>query len=181
MAKAALIVIDMLNDFVKGALKCPRAQRIIPQIRKLIRAARKKGVKVIYANDAHLPAVDAEFDVWGAHAVKGTKGAEVIDELKPQKGDFVIEKRRYSGFFETDLDILLRELKVDRVILTGLHTNCCVKHTAADAMFRGYKIIIPEDGVEAFSEEDHRSGLEYLKKFYKASVMSTREVLEEMG
>lgn len=180
MAKTALIIIDMLNDFVKGALKCPRAQRIIPQIKMLIKTARKKEVKIIYANDAHLPGVDAEFDVWGAHAVKGTRGAKVIGELRPKKGDFVVEKRRYSGFFETSLDSLLRELKVSKVILTGLHTNCCVKHTAADAMFRGYKIVIPEDGVEAFSEEDHRSGLEYLKKYYKASVMPTREVLGVM-
>jgi len=81
----------------------------------------------------------------GPHAIKGTEGVEVIDDIKPTSKDFVVERRRYSAFFETGLDLLLRELGVDTVVLTGLHTNICVKHTAADAFCRGYNIIVLKD------------------------------------
>lgn len=177
--KEAVIVIDMLKDFVHGALKCERALKIIPNLKKLLDEARKKGISVIYANDAHLPEVDLEFKKWGPHAIKGTKGAEVIDELKPQKGDFIIEKRRYSAFYETGLDMLLRELNVDTVILTGLHTNICVKHTAADAFYRGYRIVIPEDCVTTFTEEDHQWGLKYEKEIYGAEITTSSKIIEK--
>ena len=84
MPQMALVIIDMLNDFVKGALKNERSERIIPTIRDLIDAARVRGIPVIYSNDAHLPELDREFDIWGSHAVAGTKGAQVIDKLKPK-------------------------------------------------------------------------------------------------
>jgi len=178
MVKVAVLVIDMLNDFVKGALKCERANRIIPNIKKLLDKAHEKGVPCIYTNDAHLPNVDKEFDIWGPHAVVGTEGAKVIEELKPKPEDYVIPKRRYSGFYQTDLDLLLRELKVDTLILTGLHTNCCVKHTACDAYLRGYRVIVPEDCVDAFTQQDHEWGLNYMKTFYKAVVTNLKEALD---
>lgn len=173
----ALIVIDMLNDFVTGPLKCERAKKIIPIIKKLIKVAREKGVPVIYSNDAHLPK-DFELKKWGGHAIKGTEGAKVIPELKPEKGDYIIEKRVYSGFFETGLDLLLRNLGIDTLILTGLHANICVRHTAADAFFRGYKIIVPKDATEAFTEKDYKEGLEYMKNIYGAEILSTDELIE---
>ena len=178
MGREAVIVIDMLKDFVYGALKCERALKIIPNIKRLIEEARKHNIPVIYANDAHLPEVDYEFKKWGPHAIKGTEGAEVIDELKPTEKDFIIEKRRYSAFYETGLDMLLRELNVDTVILTGLHTNICVKHTAADAFYRGYKIIIPEDCVTTFTEEDHQWGLKYEKEIYGAEITTSDKIIE---
>ena len=181
MARYAVIVIDMLNDFVHGSLKCERAKMIIPNIKRLLDEARRRGIPVIYANDAHVPKVDLEFKLWGEHAVKGTWGARVIDELAPQPGDYVIEKRRYSSFYETSLDLLLRELGVDTVILTGLHTNICVKHTAADAFYRGYKIIVVKDCVQTFSDEDHEWGLRYMEKVYGARIVSLEELLKELG
>ena len=179
MGKKAILVIDMLNDFVTGGLKCERAQRIIPNIRKLLDAARRKKVPVIYVGDAHLES-DNELRVWGPHAMKGTKGAETIPELEPQKGDFVLEKRSYSAFFETGLDPLLRDLKVDTVIVTGLHTNICDRHTSADAFFRGYRVIVPEDAVDAFEEKVHLEGLEYLRMVYKAETPKVGELVREL-
>jgi nicotinamidase-related amidase len=176
--KTAVVVIDMINDFVTGALKCERASRIIPNIQRLLDFARKKRIPVIYVNDAHLPGVDKELDVWPSHAVAGTKGAEIIEELKPVKGDFVLQKRRYSAFFETGLDQLLRDLKVDTLVLVGLVTNICVQHTAADAFFRGYGIIVPEDGVEAPTEEDQKSSLKYLKTMYACEITSVNELVK---
>jgi nicotinamidase-related amidase len=183
--RKAVIVIDMLNDFVTGQLKCERALRIIPNIKKLTTAARQHGIPVIYSNDAHLPIDEEVVAKWGKHAIKGTKGAEVIPELEPTKKDYIVEKRTYSGFHETGLDMLMRSLYksegVKTVILTGLHTNMCVRHTAADAFFRGYKITIAEDGVEAFTKEDQEQGLTYLRNVYNAKVMTVDQIVKEFS
>lgn len=108
--KEAVIVVDMLNDFVYGKLACDRALEMIPNLKVLISEARKKNIPVIFANDSHLPD-DPEMRVWGQHAMKGSKEAEVIAELEPTPDDYQIEKRNYSAFFETDLEKLLRTLK----------------------------------------------------------------------
>ena len=176
----AVFVIDMLKDFVDGKLKCERAQPIIPKIRDLNAAARKNNVNVVYINDAH-NVLDHENTRWGQHALKGTVGAEVIEELKPKKGDYTVEKTTYSAFFETGLDPLLRRLKVEKVYLTGLHTNICARHTAADAFFRGYEIVAVEDGLNAFTEKDHQDGLEYLKFAYGAKVKKVDDIVKEWG
>jgi len=184
MERSAVIVLDMLNDFVTGSLKCERCTKIIPRIKKLIQAARKKGIPVIYSNDAHLPVDEEVVERWGKHAIRGTKGAEVISELKPTAKDYVLEKRTYSGFHETGLDMLLRDLYkgegVKIVILTGLHTNICVRHTAADAFFRGYKIVAAKDAVEAFTQKEQEEGLKYLKDIYSAKIMTVDEITKEM-
>ena len=177
MPKRAVIIIDMLQDFVHGSLKFEGSEKIIEPIAKLLDHARANKWPVIYSNDAHIEG-DREFEVWGPHALAGSKEAEVIEELKPQKGDYIIPKRRYSGFFGTDLDTLLREHGIDTVILTGLHTHICVRHTAADAFFRGYKLKIPEDGVNSFTEKDHTEGLEYLKQIYNAKIITSNELLK---
>ncbi|MFB0567764.1 MAG: cysteine hydrolase family protein [Candidatus Bathyarchaeia archaeon] len=137
LVKPAVVVIDMINDFVTGVFKNERAEKIILNVGQLLNFAREKKISVVYVNDAHLPNVDTEFDVWPQHAVAGTWGAQVVDDLKPEKGDFVFQKRRYSAFQGTGLDQLLRELKVDTLILTGVVTDICIQHTAADAFFRG--------------------------------------------
>jgi nicotinamidase-related amidase len=183
MPNKAVIIIDLLNDFVTGDLKTERAARIVPKLKNLIEAARKHGVPVIYSNDAHYK---HDFEVvrkWGGHAIKGTLGAQVIPELAPREIDFIVEKRAYSGFYETGLESLLRSLYggegVDNVILGGLHTHICVRHTSADAFFRGYKITIASDGVEAFSQKDHEEGLKYLKEVYNAEIETVDEIIEE--
>ncbi len=185
MEKEAVLIIDMLNDFVTGKLKCERAQHIIPNLKRLIQAARANNIPVIYINDAHHPQDFEVVEKWGKHAIKGTKGAEVIPELKPTRKDYVIDKTTYSGFYETGLDPLLRSQYkgegVKSVILGGQHTNICVRHTAADAFFRGYKIVIAEDGVEAFTQEDHEQGLRYLKEVYNAIIKKIGKIIEDFG
>ena len=95
-----------------------------------------------------------------------------------------MDKRTYSGFFETGLDSLLRSLYngqgVKTVVLGGLHTHMCVRHTAADAFFRGYHIIVLKDGVEAFTQEDQDQGLKYLENVYGAKVMLVNEIIKEI-
>jgi len=179
--KTAIIVVDVINDFVTGALGSKRAEKIIPNVKRLLDSARKKKVPVIYTCDSHLQGLDDEFEVWSPHAILGTKGAEVVDELKPKKDDFVIRKRRYSSFFGTDLDTLLRELQVDTVVLVGLVTDICIQHTAADAFFRGYKVVVPKDGVETVSDEAQKASLEYMKKNYGAKITTVEKLLKELA
>ena len=151
-------------------------------LKKLLAEARKQNVPVVYSNDVHLPVDEEVVERWGKHAIKGTKGAEVVLGLKPASKDYVLEKRTYSGFHEAGLDMLLRGLYhgdgVETVILTGLHTKICVRHPAADAFFRGYKITIAEDGVEAFTQEDHEQGLKYLKNVYNSKIMKIDQIIK---
>ena len=185
MDKPAIILVDMLNDFVTGALKVQRANSIIAPLQRLVVAARKNNVPVIYSNDAHYPQ-DVEITrKWGNHALKGTEGAKVIPELQPDETkDYIVEKRTYSGFYETGLDSLLRGLYkgegAKTVVLGGLHTHMCVRHTAADAFFRGYHIVIAKDGVEAFTQEDQEQGLKYLEYVYNAKIMLVNDVIREI-
>jgi nicotinamidase-related amidase len=176
----ALLIIDVLNDFLTGSLKCERAFHIVPNIEKVASALRAKRLPVIYCNDAHIKGIDGELALWGEHAIKGTEGAEVIEDLKPRAEDYIVPKRRYSCFFGTDLDTLLRELRTDEVVLTGLHANLCVRHTAADAYFRGYRITMLSDCVEALSQEEYDSGLEYVRKYYGARIATSAELMEEI-
>jgi nicotinamidase-related amidase len=172
----ALIVDDILHDFVYGKLKSKRAAAIIPKTKLVISAARRAKIPVIYVCDAHLSS-DPEIKLWGPHAMKGTRGAMVIDELKPRKRDYVLEKRVYSSFHDSGLDLLLRDLKISSVVIVGLYTDICVRHSAADAFFRGYNITIPKDCVESLAEGENEKDLEYLRKIYNAKITTSRDLI----
>jgi nicotinamidase-related amidase len=177
--RTAVIVFDMINDFVTGVFKSDRAAKIIPNIKALLDHARKQKVPIVYATDAHLPGIDPEFDVWGKHAEAGSWGAEIIGELKPKKVDFRVFKRKYSAFQGTDLDQMLRDLKVDTVILTGVMTDICIQHTAADAFFRGYKIIVPKDCVEAVDAATHEAAIKFIRKAYGPEITTSKELMKK--
>lgn len=179
--KTAVLVVDMLNDFVTGALACDRGLAVVPKTAELLRGARKAGVPVVFCNDAHIRGIDHELKLWGDHAIAGTKGAEVIPELGLCASDYVVPKRRYSGFFHTDLDLLLKELGVDTVVMAGLHTHMCVRHTSADAYCLGYNVVVATDATDAFTEEDYKSGIEYLKAVYGARTYTVSELLAQFG
>jgi nicotinamidase-related amidase len=178
----ALLVVDMLNDFVYGKLKCSRAKKIIPKIKSLLNISREKGIHVFYCNDAHLSSDNYEFKLWGPHALKGTKGARVIDDLMPTSHDGIVPKRTYSAFYNTTLDDLLKRKFGNKgpnvLIITGIHTNICAKHTAFDAFVRGYDIMIPEDGVTAFLERDHTAALDYMKTNYGIKIIKTSQLVD---
>ena len=176
MKKYAVIVIDMLNDFVTGPIASPRVHHIIQPIKELCDKARANGIPVIYANDSHTPEIDKEFKIWGPHAVEGTPGAEVIDELKPCKGDYIVPKKTYSGFYETTMELLLRELGVDTVVITGWQADCCCRHTSADAFFRGFGIVVPRETTDTVTEEGYLGGLEYIKNIYGGIICSVDEL-----
>ena len=169
----ALLVIDMLNDFVlPGApLEVPETRRIMKNIRREIDAAHAAGRPVVYLCDTHAPD-DREFSKfgWPPHAVKGTKGAEVVDELRPLPQDVVIPKTTYSGFFGTDLDAVLKKRGVDGLRLTGCVTHICVLFTASDAVLRDYAVTVVGDGVAGLAKEDHDAALRIMRSVMNVKV-----------
>ncbi len=178
----ALVVIDMLNDFVTGKIANPRAERIIPTIKELVQKARadRDDWLVVYANDAHLPG-DFELRVWGEHAMAGDPGARVIAALEPHLGvrELVSPKRAYGAFDGTHLDERLRALGVDEVVLAGQHTHICIRHSAYGALIRGYAIAVPRDAVCAFEGVDEEEALEYLRTVYAARITTVDELVLE--
>lgn len=160
----ALLIIDMLNDFVEdwGTLRIDGAKEIIPYIKDLKTQFKRENAPVIYLCDSH-DENDQEFLIWPKHCVEGTPGAEVIDELKPEPSDIVIKKKAYSGFFNTNLEDILKSLKVYELYLVGVATNICVHYTAADAVLRGFKVYVPWKGTKGLTEEDKA----YMEKQFK--------------
>jgi nicotinamidase-related amidase len=186
MGNTGLVVIDMLKDFVSGVLANPAAPATVDPIHDLIKSARERpDWRVIFANDAHQPG-DLELAVFGEHAMAGTPGADVLDELPREAGDIIVPKRFYSSFTFTDLAATIRANDIDRLVLVGQHTDCCVRHTSYDAFQLGLKLVVPSDATAIFeplSDEPYairqQRALDYLKIFYAAQIVTTPELLGE--
>jgi nicotinamidase-related amidase len=176
----ALIIVDMLDDFVDGALANPRARDIVQPLQRLLAHARDAGWAVVFSNDAHHPD-DPELRVWGPHAMAGSPGAHVIAALapRPSSREFVSPKRAYGAFDFTGLDERLKALGVDEVVLAGQHTHICIRHSSYGALIRGYAITIARDAVCAFDGVDENAALEYLTRVYGASVTTTDDLMKE--
>lgn len=171
---SAVVVIDMANDFVfpggviadaGGPEYRERAQHIVAPLARLLAAARRSGITVIYATDAHTP-TDSELRKWPPHSMAGTWNAEIVAGVAPQPGDVVIGKQTYSPFLKPEFEAELRRRGIQRLYITGLHTDCCARHTSGDAFQRGYDLIWVTDALQAFTDEAHRTGLEYFKAWY---------------
>ncbi|MFZ5623062.1 MAG: cysteine hydrolase family protein [Gemmatimonadota bacterium] len=185
---SAVVVIDMANDFVHpggtiadagGAEYQARARAIIPPLARLLDAARNAGATVIYATDAHTPD-DVELRKWPPHAMKGTKQAEIVGELAPKPGDVVLDKTTYSPFVSTEIDRILRDRGIRTLLITGLHTDCCCRHTSGDAFQRGYDLVWVTDAMQAFSDEAHRAGLEYFKTWYATDAATQFRTVDQV-
>lgn len=144
--RRALVVIDMINDHLKpgSLLEVPRARDVVPALKKRIDEARASGVPVVYVIDEH-ESDDPDLDAWGTHAVKGTSGTEVWEELAPQSGDRIVKKPSYSAFYESSLTSILDDLKIDTLVLTGCLTEIGIMATATDAMQQGFAVEVPAD------------------------------------
>ena len=187
MSRYAVLVVDMLYEFVRGRLRSPQAESIVPNIVRIVEKAREKKVPVIHVVDAHLP-TDIEVRViWGHHAMKGSPEAKIIPELEPKTElEFVLEKRWYSGFRDTGLDALLRDLGVSDLIVTGIATNICVLHTVADAVYHRYKVYVVKDATAAIglidtAEREHEYALLYMNTVYKAEIVNTEDVIKMLN
>ncbi len=176
-SKSAVVVVDMQNDFVRkeGKLYVPNAESTISPIRQLIAKARDSGARVIYTQDWHLKD-DPEFKIWGEHAVAGSWGAEIVDELKPEKDDYVVKKLRYDAFFGTSLDYYLQVKGIDTLVITGTVANICVLHTAGSAALRWYNIVVPTDGISAITEFDYYATLRQVDFLYRGKITTTQGI-----
>lgn len=174
--KAAIIVIDMLNDFCHpdGSLFVPNSLATIKPICDLLHrnlntgtfhegkiSPDRKPLPVFFTNDAHEDD-DLEFKIWPRHCVKDTWGARVIDQIKDDylaRNSVTVEKLRYDPFYQTSLDHQLRVAGVDTVILVGTVANICVLAAAHSAALRWYNVVVPLDCVSALDDK----GLEVMK------------------
>src|SRR6266478_7477736 len=166
--KTAMIVVDMQNDFVASgaAMETPAARQIVPKIAEALRICRDAGIKIIDTahvhrrdgcdmglfDDLHPPIANRDA------LVDGTPGVEVYPDLAPAPGEHVIKKHRYSGFFGTDLDIILQEWGIDTVIISGTTTENCCHATARDAMFRNYRVVFLSDATATYDYPDRGFG-----------------------
>ena len=166
--RTALIVVDMENDFVApGApLETPAGRTMLPTLKRVLTFCRGQGIRVIYTTHAHRRdgCDTGRFkDLWppirsGAGLVEGEPGVEIYPEIAPRADEVVITKRRYSAFYGTDLEILLRGSGVDTVVISGVTTENCCHATARDALFRDYKVVFLSDATATFDYPDVGQG-----------------------
>lgn len=161
--KTAVIVVDMINDFCKpgGAMVLPGYESLVAPQLKVIEAARELDVPVIWIHDEHRRNMrhEREWAKRSPHGLEGTWGAEIISDLGALDTDIHVIKRRYSAFFQTDLDLTLRDMKIEQLIVFGVVTNICVRSTVHDAFFIGYDAIVPEDCCAATGAREQESSL----------------------
>ena len=168
----AVLVVDMLRGFLEEGYPLyigAESRRIIPHIQRLIERELAQNSKIFFVCDNHEPD-DLEFKMFPPHCIVGTAEAEVIPELAKYEGE-IIPKRRYSGFFGTNLEEKLKQLAPEKLIICGVLTNICVLHTAADARNRDYEVEIPVDCVASPDEAAHRFALEHIDKVLGAKLV----------
>ncbi len=160
----ALLIIDMLSrwDFEDAGRLLPAAAAITPAIAALAGRCRASGVPVIYANDNHGRWRSDLHEVIDAAIQAGGDGAVIARQLAPHDTDYVVLKPKHSAFHATPLALLLRHLKVQRLILTGVSSDQCVLVTAADARMNDLEVVVPCDCIATQSEDRNRRALQQL-------------------
>ena len=176
--KTAVVVIDVLGG-TEGVT--PGLEEMAANSVAIVKAARAAGMPIIFNNDSHIKGLDQELDLWGDHGVRGTASGTTLAEFDVQESDFIIPKRRYNGFFETDLELTLRELGVTTLIMVGADTNICVLQTLAGAYFYGYKTVVPSDATATFLIGTQEAGLEYFSRCYDTRIVTTHDILKRIG
>jgi nicotinamidase-related amidase len=181
---SALLVVDMQNFFLdrRSPTFTPGGLAILPNVGKLIAAFRRRRLPVIYTAHVHK---SNQMDGgilgwwWEGMVIEGTKDAQIYPDIAPQPEEKVVLKHRYSAFYNTDLEIVLRCLKVSDLVVTGVMTNLCCESTARDAYFRDYRVFFVMDGTGTVDEELHLATLKNLA-FGFAYVVDTKQILRDL-
>jgi len=185
--KPAIIIVDMLKDNFKESSRNPYFQEvraIIPNLQRLLEESRKRGFPIIFACDSFL---EGDFIFRGrmkVHSLRGTRGSEVVDDLKPEVTDIILPKRRFSAFFKTDLDQTLRVFDVDTIIVTGITTEVCVLMTVMDGLSHDFSVILLEDCSASRSKEFHQGCLNLYRDFALyplLRIMTLEEFMKEIS
>ena len=161
--RAAIVVVDMINEFCKpgGKMVLPGYEMLVPQQLAVIQAARAVGAPMIWVHDSHRRNMrrDREFLKRTPHGEEGTWATEIIAELGARDDEIHVIKHRYSSFFQTDLDVTLKDMLVDQLVIFGVVTNICVRSTVHDAFFNGYEVVVPRDCCAATGPREQESTL----------------------
>lgn len=173
----ALVLIDVINDleFPGGEELLEFALPMADRIRLLKERASALGVPVIYVND-NFGKWRSDFSRLVHHCSGDVRGRPVVEKLLPGEEDYFILKPKHSAFFSTALDLLLRYLEVERLILTGLAGNLCVLYSANDAYMRDFTLHVPADCVASETPEENRYALEQMKRSLKADTRESGEL-----
>jgi len=189
----ALIVVDMQNIWVhpRGARYLPMSEDIVPKIQELLRFCRLRQVPVIYLHttkrkdlaDAGIfadikPQTHDADDDWSNF--EGSPGAELYEPVKPAENDIVVKKFRYSGFYGTQLENLLRALRRDTIAIAGVATNVCCDSTARDGAMRDFKVLFLSDCNASFSQQEQEATLNNFDKHFGV-VMDSRTLITKLG
>jgi nicotinamidase-related amidase len=188
--RAALIVIDMQQSYSQ-----PAGQSGIPlmagfaeqteRVVDVVETCRAAGVPVIFTQEVHRrDLVDFGRELDGdesVHCLEGDPGTELVEELRPREGDYLIAKRRYSCFFGTDLEILLRGLDVQTLLLVGGLTDVCVHYTFADAHQWNYHVRVLEDCVLGSTDERHQASLSAMEYLQHGARRTSQQVLTALN
>ena len=198
-AHTALVVVDMQRDFcVPGGafdrlgVDISMYPPLIPQLARLLDGARAAQVQVIYVQMTVLPGRASESPAQirfnlrlhlASHgegeplqyALDGSDGQQIIDELPPQPGDLLVKKYRSSGFWGTNLDLLLQSNGIRSIVMAGCTTEGCVESTARDALFNDYYVVIAEDGVASDDREQHDASLFLMR--HRFDIATTEDIL----
>ena len=166
----ALLVIDMLNDFIdkSGSMQCGDAGReIIPFIKDQISCFHKNSDKVFFVCDNHNED-DKEFDHFPKHCIKDSWGSQIAADLTPKQNDIIILKKRYSAFFQTNIESMLKDC--NEIHFVGVCTNICILFSVEEAYNRGFKTVIYKNGVASFDAEAHKYSLKQMKALFGAEI-----------
>ena len=170
MNSTALIIVDMVKDFTDpaGLVYYPKNREILPVIADVLQKCRNTGKLIIFLQHSNRPGkLDEKASSMRPNCMEGTGGNEIdpmltVDSVK----DYVIKKRRYSGFFGTDLDLVLRENNIKNVIIVGTKTNCCIRATVTDAYNLNYNPIVIEECVATNSDVVNQVHLDDIRKYF---------------
>ena len=171
-SKVALLIIDMINDFnfEDGDQLLNNSLQICENIHALKQNAKKLNIPVLYVND-NFGKWKSDFKLLVKHCIgENSKGKKITQLLHPDDEDYVVLKPKHSGFFSTTLDVLLKYLQTERLILTGITTDICVFFTANDAYMRDFQLFVPSDCVAAVHEHQHKNALENIQRILKADI-----------
>ncbi|HHS49641.1 MAG TPA: cysteine hydrolase [candidate division Zixibacteria bacterium] len=183
-SKAVLMVIDMQNFFLDESSPTftEGGTAIVPNVRRLIETFRSTGRPVIFTRHVHHPD-DIDIGImgwwWDGKCVEGSPESEIYRELAPLPNEKIISKHRYSAFYNTDLETVLRCMKIEDIVITGVMTNLCCESTARDAYFRDYRVFFPADATGAAREEFHVASLMNLAYGF-ASITTTEKIIGEL-
>lgn len=167
MKKRALLIIDMQNDFFgEGApMQCDGVKDTIPVINDALKIARTKKIPIFHIYQEHradMSDFGRELERSKPHCIAGTVGAKFIEEVDIKNSDYFILKKRFSSFFQTELDLMLRGLGIEELILGGIATDGCVRATAVDAHSLGYYFKLLNNGTAGAIKESHNDSLKFL-------------------